>query len=62
LAKQFIKHQTKEQFDAEKAGYHQVNPWSPYRLYTGDPNIFEKDGELYRLIPGTGGTMERIDV
>lgn len=62
LMTQFIKHQTKEQFDAEKAGYHQVNPWSPYRLYTGDPNIFEKDGELYRLIPGTGGTMERIDV
>ena len=61
LMEQFIKHQTKEQFDAERAGYHQVNPWSPYRLYTGDPNIFEKDGELYRLIPGTGGTMERID-
>ena len=60
LLKQFAKHQTKEQFDAEKAGYHQVNPWSPYRLYTGDPDIFEKDGELYRLIPGTGGTMERL--
>lgn len=62
LIEQFIKHQTKEQFDAEKAGYRQVNPWSPYQFYTGDPDIFEKDGELYRLIPGTGGTMERLNV
>lgn len=60
LVGQFIKHQTKEQFDVEKAGYHQVNPWDTYRGYTGDPNIFEKDGEIYRLIPNSGGLMKRI--
>ena len=58
LEQRFIKHQTKEQFEAEKDGYQQVNPWDMYRGYTGDPNIFEKDSELYRLTPG--GTMVRL--
>ena len=62
LERQFIKNQTDEQFKAEKDGYRQVFPDNKYayRLPQGDPNIFEKDGEYYRLIPGTGGRMERL--
>lgn len=58
LEEQFIKNQTESQFQAEKAGYRQVHPWSMYRGYTGDPNLFEKDGELYRL--DSSGGLTRI--
>lgn len=42
---------TVDQFRAEQAGYNQVFPHNPYAGgYTGDPNIFEKNGDFYRLI------------
>lgn len=49
LAERFIKHQTEAQFQMEKDGYHQVNPWGPYQGQQGDPNLFEKDGHLFKL-------------
>lgn len=60
LLDQFVKHQTKDQFNAEKAGYRQINPWDSYRGYTGDPNLFEKDGVIYRLMPNSSGNMVRL--
>ena len=60
LAERFIKHQTEEQFNAEKQGYHQVYPSYISDNWDKDHNLFEKDGELFRLIPGTGGEMESI--
>lgn len=58
LEERFLKHQTESQFQTEKAGYRQVHPWSIYYGYTGDPNLFEKDGELYRL--DSSGGLTRI--
>ncbi len=49
LAERFIKHQTEDQFQMEKEGYHQVNPWEPYQGQQGDPNLFEKDGHFFKL-------------
>lgn len=46
---QFDAHMNQDQWNAIQNGYHQVNPYDTYQGYTGDPNIFERDGFLYRL-------------
>jgi len=40
------------EYDAMKAGYQQVFPKSSYSLYSGDPDLYTKDGHDYKMIDG----------
>lgn len=51
-------HQTEAQYRMEQDGYHQLHPYTHVGPH-GDPNLFEKDGELFKL--DDFGNRYRID-